>query len=121
MGAGASMDPMTAAAPYPTVAAALADGKSQGEIDAFLLKRINSHSFFIHPRDTRHCQLFLNSNLSVRVKLVQLGTIRDHRINHSANTTLAAKAIVLAHVFRKTMGNEIIQFFGLMMAFLVVL
>ena len=36
MGAGASMDPMTAAAPYPTVAAALADGKSQGDIDAFL-------------------------------------------------------------------------------------
>jgi hypothetical protein len=36
MGAGASMDPMTAVAPYPTVEAALADGKSQAEIDAFL-------------------------------------------------------------------------------------
>ena len=36
MGAGASMDPMTSVSPYPTVEAALADGKSQGEIDAFL-------------------------------------------------------------------------------------
>ena len=30
------MDPMTSVSPYPTVEAALADGKSQAEIDAFL-------------------------------------------------------------------------------------
>jgi hypothetical protein len=36
MGAGASMETMASIAPYPTIEAALADGKSQAEINAFL-------------------------------------------------------------------------------------